>query len=119
MGAWRYDGNEASLRFELEGGELVMPAQVLGSYSRTQYSWCWSWANATYKPIDWNAVAQLRDHLSQSVGAGALWRPGFFSDERFALLVAQLAAEQLDALGIFARDVTEDLLVCYAVFDPG
>lgn len=113
-----YRGRSATLEFEFDDGEsFELPVQILGSYSRTQYSWCWSWANRSYEPIDYHRVANLRDEAVRMLGVGALWRPAFFSDERFATLVAHFAAEQLGAVGTFSRRIAEDVEVTYALFN--
>lgn len=113
----RYQGDDASLVFEFGNRPPIsVEAQVLGSYSEAEASWCWSWANSSYIEIDYHRVAKMRDVVFRAVGAGALWRPGFFCDERFAWLVAQLACEQMSGFGVFTRRIADGQRVYYALF---
>ncbi|MEM6989518.1 MAG: DUF6882 domain-containing protein [Myxococcota bacterium] len=115
--SWRFLPEETAIDFRFDDGDSVkIPAQVLGSYSRSEASWCWSWANRSYDKPDYQRVEQLRDGLFKGVGAGAFWRPAFFCDERFAFLVAQFAAEQMGSVGVLSPDVQEGPRVYYALF---
>lgn len=91
--SWDRDQDPSHLRVQLaDGRTLVLRADILGSYSRAEQSWCWSWANA-FPP---NATAAARALAKPNAGMGFLRMPGFACQEALAEIVALAAADQMD-----------------------
>jgi len=118
--SWEFEADTQTLVFKLADGDVKrIPAQVLGSYSGDEGTFLWSWANKSYKPADHEKVLALREQSLNWLGAGALWRPGFFSDERFAGLVTMIAASEMGATGVFPPRMGGALRIYYALFTEG
>jgi hypothetical protein len=82
-------------RFE-ERRPVQCSAQVLGSWSEEERTWCWAWANRTFDDVERKQARMLRDEMISCVGTGAFWRAGFFCDEAFAANLADLSVGLLD-----------------------
>lgn len=116
---WRFE-RPASLVFDrLDAPPRALRAQLLGSHSSDEFSWCWAWANRSYEPAVTAGLDALRENARSALGAGALWRPGWFCDAAFARVISMLAAEQIGADAVYIARISPSLLTYFAVFaDP-
>jgi hypothetical protein len=97
---WTWDRESGELTFAFaDRPTLRQKAHLLGSYSKTQESWCWAWANSSIEPH----LAREVSALASSAGPGErLFADGGFAcEEGFAWMVASLAAEKLGGLPAF------------------
>lgn len=115
---WRFE-RPSSLVFDRAGAaSRTVRAQLLGSYSSDEFSWCWAWANSSYEQAVTSGLDGLRENARTALGAGALWRPGWFCDAAFARVIAMLAAEQIGADAVYIARISPSLLTYFAVFGP-
>lgn len=103
-GAWLLNEATGTLDF-LEDDQLVAraPAVVLGSYSRLEQTWCWSWANRHWleHPCLVEPVRELANSASEWPGMGVFRMPGFDADPIFSDALAQLAADLLGGHAVY------------------
>ncbi|MEQ1508522.1 MAG: DUF6882 domain-containing protein [Myxococcota bacterium] len=87
-------------------GERRLRARLLGSWSKPNTSWCWSWANRSYAP---ELVAEVRTSATAAAAEGlvAFAVGGFPCDEGFAWSVAMAAAARLDAPHLYRHDLPD------------
>lgn len=112
-----HTGEQALTFSSSDRPDLRVAAQVLGTYSQVESTFVWAWANPRFNAKDVVAGTQLRDRAFKFAGAGALWRPVFFSDERFAGSLAMLAASEMGATGVFPPRTDDGNRIYYALLD--
>lgn len=102
MVGWSYEPELRRAFFDLESGErLELPVQVLGSFAATERTWCWSWANRSCMPEEFEALQDLRELSPDHEGLGALWRGGFYAEEEFCARLARFAGDDIGAVSVW------------------
>lgn len=102
---WAFD--QATRTLSLARGALpwrTYDASLLGTWARESETFLWAWANREVAPSSVDEVAKVRDALAVDPGLGAFRRSTIPCEKRFAGALAQLAAAQLGALGVFSGD---------------
>lgn len=117
---WAYRIEQRLLDFQFRDGSAEhYPAQILGSFSEPERSWCWSWANRSYEREDYAALLSFRDKAMGYKGMGAVWRPGFFCARQFCTNVAWLVTEESGGTTVWQHDDGQGLTTFFAVMDVG
>lgn len=99
--SWGYDTDTARLRFVLADGRTwELPGQIIGSWSSHEGTFMWGWANSSVPEIARSAVAQVREY-GAAVRIAALTTETFSCSQQLAVRVALLAAQQMNALGVY------------------
>lgn len=102
---WNLDQSKAELSFVLADGRTwVMPAQIVGSWSREEESWLWGWANESVDAKCRVAVANVRDGARPHRGLAALTNGSFGALQPLAVELAMFASVQMNARGVFPGD---------------
>lgn len=114
--AWDRDNDPSHLLLEFaDGRKLVLRADILGSYSRSEQSWCWSWANA----FPANATTAARALAKPNPGMGFLRMPGFACQEALAEIVALAAADQMDGRAMLRWELAGKGIVLFFAVELG
>jgi hypothetical protein len=105
---WNYDQSTTTLTLS----KGVLPwrsyrAEIVGTWAEPSETWLWAWANRSLAPSSRRAVETVRDTLRATAGLSAFARPSFPCDERFASLLALVAAARMDARGVYPASYGE------------
>lgn len=114
---WNYDA--AARKLDLAKGVLPwrsLRAEIVGTYAEASETWLWGWANRSLNSASTTAVRALLESLRTRAGLSAFARPSLPCDERFASLLALLAAVKMDAKGVYPASYGEGV-VYLAVFE--
>ncbi len=102
---WNLDQAKAELSFVLADGRAwAIPGQIVGSWSRDDESWLWSWANESVDAKCKVAATHVRDAARPHRGMAALTTGSFHALQPMAVELAMFAAVQMNARGIFPGD---------------
>jgi hypothetical protein len=90
-------------------------AHLLGSFSPSERSWCWAWANRSLAEVELGGIEGVR----QAATLPMLRHPGFDCTEPFAFLVAHTACAHLDpALGVWRWPLAQGPQLFFGVALP-
>ncbi len=96
-----FDPANGMLRLTRLGGEVELPAQVVGSYLPDVFTWVWSWSDEAAQPASTDRVRRVCQPQLKADGQAAFWRPHFHCDEGFAWALAGNVVVSIGARGLF------------------
>ena len=109
---WHYDLDEAVIEFS-EAGSLLASFRItlVGTMSKSEGTWLWSWANETLPAEVTSGIERVRA-FGEANGYSLLVTPEWPIDEKLMGDVGAVAGIQLDAAGYF-RSVSGDLALYF------
>lgn len=99
--AFGFDPAHGMLRLSRPGGDVELPAQVVGSYLPDVFTWVWSWAEEGAQEASSGRVRRVCQPDLKADGQAAFWRPHFHCDEGFAWALAGHVVVSLGGRGLF------------------
>lgn len=106
---WQFDMNAGTITF---GSALVMPVQLLGTFSHQSESWLWAWANEQSGiPARLLEQAEQLRSYGQQHGIERLTTPSFPATDMDLHAIGSIAAGMFDASGYYLADYGQGILV--------
>lgn len=97
---WGLDQRTGVITWTFPDKTATAPAQILGSWSPSSFSWRWAWANESILPEMSRDARVVRD-WAEAQGHDALVAPETEADERTAGALAALAVRITKATGFY------------------
>ena len=102
---WNLDQARAELSFVLaDDRRWIVPAQIIGSWSRAEASWMWAWDNESLAVACREGVALVRDAARGHRGLAAFTKGSLGCREAMAAALAAHAGLEMNARGVFPGD---------------
>lgn len=112
--SYRWNLDEATIRFESDGRTVIADAILVGTVSRSERSFEWSWANPKMPSAHRARTAAVRE-FGARYGLAMLTNGHVPGGRAEALEALAIAGRILDADGVFL-DESGDLTLCFALF---
>jgi NDP-sugar pyrophosphorylase family protein len=97
---YSWDQEEQILQFNKDDKELIFKVVFLGSWSKTNTEWLWSWANTTLLDSVRKSSSVVK-RMSETTGLDIFITERFPADESTAWELASLAVQNLDAIAAY------------------
>ncbi|EDM36055.1 hypothetical protein PBAL39_23647 [Pedobacter sp. BAL39] len=99
---WKVDINNGQIIF---GEDIVLPVQIIGSFSHSAETWLWSWANTQASiPPALLEHAELMKKYGAEHGIKLFTEGGFDADKEELHLFGMIASGMFDASGYYLAD---------------
>jgi hypothetical protein len=111
---YRFDLDTAALTFDRGSDLVVADLTVIGTTSRSEGTFLWSWANESLPPIATSLATRVRS-FGEDNDLPLLTRPEWPAARPEALEMLAISARVLDADGCFVHD-SGDVTYYFALF---
>lgn len=107
--SWEFDMQKGQIVF---GGEHRLPAQIIGTYSKSQETFMWSWANVHSNIPDYHLkLAKAMKEYGEDNGVVEFFDPTFAADLKLCHTLCLIAVGMFDSSCYYFADFGQGLLL--------